>query len=49
MKKPSTTEAMKQAFKDMKKSNLHPTYLFNREKLIKATPECTLRLGLVGL
>lgn len=45
----STKEAMKQALKDMKKAGLHPDSLFKREKLIKQSPEVTIRLGLVGL
>lgn len=48
-KRISTKECMKQAFRDMKNSGLHPKSLFNREKLIISAPESTIRLGLMGI
>jgi hypothetical protein len=48
-KRISTKECMKQAFKDMKKSGLHPCSLFKREKIIINLPEPVIRLGLFGI
>ena len=48
MKHLSTKEAMKQAFKDMKKAKVNFA-IFNDAKNIRVRPENTIRLGLVGL